>query len=65
LFTLRSPGRSQAPHRQKRPPIFPGERFLFQPCLVVFVSSVTLGERKAIVEADRWDGVDVRVLDGN
>jgi peptide-methionine (S)-S-oxide reductase len=47
----RSPGRSQAPLRQKRPPFFPGERFLFQPCLVVFVSSVTLGERKAIVEA--------------
>ena len=37
---------------QKRPPILPGERFLCQPCLLVFVSSVTFGERKAIVEAD-------------
>src|SRR5580700_9979587 len=34
------------------PPILHGECFLCQPCLVVFVSSVTFGERKAIVEAD-------------
>jgi hypothetical protein len=37
---------------QKRPPILPGERFLCEPCLVVFVSSVPFGERKAIVEED-------------
>jgi len=39
-------------HSQKRPPILPGERFLCEPCLVVFVSSGTFGERKAVGEAD-------------
>ena len=35
---------SKSPNSKKRPPILPGGRFLSQPGLVVFVSSVTFGE---------------------
>jgi hypothetical protein len=52
LFRCEALAAPKPPHSQKRPPILPGKRFLCEPCLVIFVSSVTFGKCKGIGEAD-------------